>query len=269
MEQLTNAGEILRSTQGEEPLTQGAENLAGLTDPSSSWARLTETQLDPVTLRRHHIRTAKAGDQSAPFDRLRTRLLSHMRMAGHRRIAVTAPTEQCGSSTVVANLALSLARQEDLRVMVLDLNLRKPNLIHLFGLQEAGPRFSVLTGHRRNFDSTCLRIGANLGLSLNATAMEDATERLAHAKTHALLEHIERDFAPDLMLMDLAALSPRDDAIAGLTLADCALLVARADQSSKAEIDAAERTIAENTACLGVVLNACRFSHATESHPHG
>lgn len=259
MEHLTNTDEILRATQSD--LVQGTDP-SSLADPHKSWARLTEVTLDPITLKRHHIRTVKSDSQSAPYDRLRTRMLSHMRAAGHRRVAITSPTGGCGSSTVTANLALSFARQSDLRVMVLDLNLRRPSLIHLFGLQEVGPRFSVLTGHRRNFDSSCLRLGSNLGLSLNATAMDDAAERLAQIKTAALLDHIERDFAPDLMLLDLAALSPMDDAIAGLALADCALLIARADKSTSPEVDAAERIVAENTTCLGVALNACRFTNA-------
>jgi len=260
LEHLTNADEILRKAQGNPDRNPGEQQPADLDDPHKSWSRLTEVTLDPVTLKRHHILTTKADNGSAPYDRLRTRMLSHMRAAGHRRVAITSPTSGCGSSTVVANLALSLARQDDLRVMVLDFNLRNPSLINILGLQESGPRFSVLTGHRRNFDSTCLRVGENLGLSLNATAIDGAAERLAHVKTTALLDHIERDFAPDVMLLDLAALSPMDDAIAALSLADCALLIARADRSTKAEIDTAERIIAENTACLGVVLNACRFS---------
>lgn len=259
MEHITNADEILRSTRSEHVHKPDVSDHTGLADSHKSWARLTEVTLDPITLKRHHIKTAKPDKKSAPYDRLRTRMLSHMRAAGHRRVAITSPTSGCGSSTVTANLALSLARQSDLRIMVIDLNLRSPGLIHLFGLQEAGPRFSILTGHRRNFDSTCLRLGSNLGLSLNATAMNDAAEQLAHVKTAALLDHVERDFAPDLMLLDLAPLTPMDDAIAGLSLVDCALLVARADHSTSAEVDAAERTVAENTACLGVVLNACRF----------
>lgn len=258
MEHIPNTDELLRAAQREP--TQGTDPVssAPISDPSKSWLRLTETTLDPVALLRHHIKSAKPSPQSAPYDQLRTRMLSHMRAAGHKRVAITAPTRGCGSSTVTANLALSLARQSDLRVMVLDLNLRHPSLIRLFDLHAAGPRFSVLLGHRRNFDSTCLRIGDNLGLSLNPTPMDDAAERLAHAKTAALLDHIDRDFAPDITLLDLAALSPMDDAVAGLALADCALLVARADVSTRADVDIAERTIAEHSTCLGVVLNGCR-----------
>lgn len=267
MEQIKNPDEIIRSAQDELEQIDAKLGLKDIGDPAKSWARLTETTLDPVVLKRHHVLTEAPSPQSAPFDRLRTRMLAHMRAANHKRIAITAPTVGCGSSTLVANLALSLARQSDLRIMVIDLNLRDPQLIHTLGLREHGPRFSALTGHRRNFDSTCLRVGKNLALSLNATPIADAAEHLAHAKTVALLDQIERDFSPDLMLFDLPPLHPMDDAISGLFLADCALLVARADKSTIAEIDMAERAIAENTTCLGVVLNACRFPHGAGLSP--
>ena len=266
MEHLTNAEDLLRETK--EHATDAIEP-ATLSDPHKSWARLTEASLDPVTLKRNNILTTLSDSRSAPFDRLRTRMLNHMRAAGHRRVAITSPISGCGSSTITANLALSIARQNDLRVMVMDLNLRSPNLIHLFGLQEEGPRFSMVTGHKRNFDSTCLRLGHNLGLSLNATPMDDAAERLSNAKTANLLDHIEQEFAPDIILLDLAALHPMDDAIAGLSLTDCALLVARADHCTLTQIDTAERLIAENTTCLGVIVNGCRFSQTTKHHANG
>ncbi|MEP3347007.1 MAG: hypothetical protein ABJN34_05690 [Litoreibacter sp.] len=262
MEQLTNTGELLRAAQdtASPSLELNDDARPNSADPHKSWARLTEAPLDPVTLKRHHILTSKPNNKSAPYDQLRTRMLSHMRVAGHRRVAIASPTAGCGSSTITANLALGLARQSDLRIMVLDLNLRQPSLIHLFGLEEAGPRFSVLTGSKRNFDSTCLRVGENLGLSLNATPVNDASERLSHTNTAELLDHVEREFVPDVILLDLAPLSPMDDALAALSLTDCALLVARADHSTNTQIDVAERTMAEHTTCLGVVLNACRFA---------
>lgn len=262
MEHLTSSPKISFPAQGDVQQSTDKTPLDTLIDPAKSWARLTQTVLDPVTLSRQHILTQAPSTRSAPFDQLRTRILNHMRTKNYNRIAITAPTSGCGSSTLVANLALSFARQNDLRIVVLDLNLRNPQLIHIFGLVENGPRFSALVGARRNFDSSCLRVGDNLALSLNATAINDAAEHLVHAKTTALINQIERDFAPDLMLFDLPALRPMDDAIAGLSLADCALLVARADKSTVSDIDLAERTIAENTNCLGVVLNSCRFCDA-------
>jgi len=96
MEQLLDPDGILRSAQ------QGAGT--ELIDASKSWARLNEVTLDPVTLQRHHIVTQTASPRSAPFDRLRTQVLHHMRASGQTRLAVTSAHKGAGSSTLVANL---------------------------------------------------------------------------------------------------------------------------------------------------------------------
>lgn len=261
MEQLVDPENIIRTAQA------GAHS--DLLDTGKSWARLNEIELDPVMLQRHHIVTQSPSAGSAPFDQMRSRLLHHMRKHGHRKLAVTGAHEGAGSSTLVANLALSLARQEDLKVMVFDFDLRAPSLIHLFGLVDPGPRYSALLHHRRNFDSSCLRYGDNLALSLNATGADNAAEVLSHAKTAALLEHIERDFAPDLMIFDLPALLPMDDACAGLLHVDCALVVAQADKTTVEQTDLAEQLVADRTTCLGVVLNQCRFGDPSGIAAHG
>lgn len=256
MEQITNPMEIIEEAKP----TDDRRLHFDLSDPSQAWSRLTEVDMDPISLERNNVVTQAPSQTAAPFDQLRTRILQHMSTQGHRKLAITAAAPACGSSTIVANLALSLARHDDLRVMVFDLDLRAPSLIHIFGLEERGPRFSALSGHRRNFESTCLRYGSTLGLSLNATPIDAASERLASHKTQALLEYVEADYAPDLILFDLPALRPMDDALAGLSLADCALLVAHADRSTLEDIDWAERQVADTCEPLGVVLNKCRFA---------
>lgn len=259
MEQLIDPEGILRDAQ--------VEPNADTLESAKSWTRINEVEFDPVVLQRNHIVTQTPSTASAPFDQMRTRLLHHMRKFGHRKLAVTSAHHGAGNSTLVANLALSFARQSEFKVMVFDFDLRAPSLIHLFGLVAPGPRYSALLHHRRNFDSSCLRINDNLALSLNATEVDDAAEVLSRSKTSSLLNHIERDFAPDLMIFDLPALVPMDDACAGLCHSDCALVVAQADKTTVAQTDLAEQLVADRTTCLGVVLNQCRFGDASGVAP--
>ncbi|MEM8849563.1 MAG: chromosome partitioning ATPase-like protein, partial [Pseudomonadota bacterium] len=59
------------------------------------------------------------------------------------------------------------------------------------------------------------------------------------------------------LLFDLPPLMVSDDALAFLPLADCALMIAAAEQSSLRQVDNCEKEIAAQTAMLGVVLNRC------------
>lgn len=227
--------------------------------PSDAWRQLTEITLDAQTLRRNNIILDQTDPQAVHIDRLRTRCLRVMRSSGLRRLAITSPSPGCGKSTVAANLALSMARQRDLRVMLFDFDLRKPSLIHHFDLADIGPRFSTLLYTRRNFEVTTLRVGRNLALSLNASPAEYPAELLASKRARDLLDTIQQDFEPDLMLFDLPPLLNVDDTLAALDCIDAAILVARADYSTIDQIDQAERLITEQATCLGVVLNQSRF----------
>jgi protein-tyrosine kinase len=227
--------------------------------PKAAWKRLTEVELDPVVLSRNMVVASSPCDVAMPFDIMRTRILAKMKSEGVRRLAITSPTDGCGKSTFVGNLAVSLARKQELRTLVFDFDFRKPNLIRKFGLEEIGPRFSALSGTRRNFDSTCLRVGNNLALSLNNTKPSNPSELLGSQRTRDLLDQIEQDFQPDLILFDLPPLLPVDDARAALEMVDRALIIAMADVSTQAEVDQAQLITAEHGKSMGVILNKCRF----------
>lgn len=226
---------------------------------NSAWKRLNEVSLDPVVLSRNLLVASQPSSASTPFDILRTRIMAKLEKHGQKRLAITSPTDGCGQSTLVGNLALSLARKQDLKTLVFDFNFRKPTLIRKFGLEEIGPRFSALSGTRRNFESTCLRVGHNLGLSLNNTRPSNPSELLGSQHTRDLIDQIETDFQPDIMLFDFGALLPYDDARSALSLVDRVMLVARADETKQAELDQAQVICSEHGKEAHIVLNKCRF----------
>ena len=82
---------------------------------------------------RSHIVTFIGGAEAMAFDALRTKILQQMRANGWRRVAITSPGAACGKSTVALNLAFSLARQPDMRAILLDLDLRRPSLARMVG----------------------------------------------------------------------------------------------------------------------------------------
>lgn len=230
------------------------------TDPARAWLRLTEVQI-PASA---PIRDQTDGAGRAAIDLLRSRIMRQIRRDGLRRLALTAPTHGCGTSLIAACLALSLSKRMDLKVLLFDMNLRAPMLAQLFGLKAVAPRQSVLAGVRRSFDTDCLRIGHNLGLGLSTQAELSPAELLGSTRSAALLNQIEEDFDPDLILYDMPPVLPNDDVVAAADLYDAALLVARADHSALDQIDRAERLIGEQKRCLGVIMNACRFPTQSE-----
>jgi protein-tyrosine kinase len=231
---------------------------------ANAWAGLPEIHLSAAQLARGRIFTAAGGEAAAPFDMLRTRMMRELRARGWRRVAITAPRTATGSSTVAANLAFSLARQSDLRSVLIETDLRHPSLVSMLGL-DARPQFSELLDGTAAPPEHLLRVGETLCLALNSAPVQGAAELLQNRNVPPLLEEIERLLDPSVMIFDLPPMLENDDTLAFLDKVDCALLVVAADSTRMPEIDACVEDLSRHTNALGVVLNKLRTGAEAEN----
>lgn len=229
------------------------------------WEALTEMPLDPDRLENARIIAHQPGATVKAFDLMRTSLLKHLRENGWKRVAITSPTSGCGKTTVCLNLAFSLARQSGLRIMVLEMDLRRPAIVSRLGLHD-NMRFAHVLSDEIGPEEGLLRIGKNLAVGANAHPFSDPAELLSSAHTVAVIDAIEASYKPDVILFDLPPVLVIDDTLAFLDQVDCALLIAAAEESTVAEIDRAGKELANSTKVLGVVLNKCRFLDRTEGY---
>lgn len=228
-------------------------------DTASRWQALPEIGLDRASLIHSRILSQSASEQSTPFDVLRTKILYQMRQNGWRRLAITSPLPQCGKTTTAVNLALALGRQPELRSMLFDFDLRAPSVAQKLGLAQP-PSITPLLRGDRDFAAHGQRIGPNLALALSGEPQTDPTRLLMADSTRDTLAGIQTDYAPDIMIFDLPSILIGDDARAFLQHVDCALILARADQTRYGDFDSCEREVGEYTNVLGVVLNGYRHS---------
>lgn len=224
-----------------------------------AWDRLPEITLSPAALLRNRVFTHAAGPEAMPFDMLRTRMLRQMRANNWRRVAITSPDPGCGKSTITANLALGLARQPDLRAVVLDMDMRLPALARVLGVSQP-PQFADTLAARAAPEDHLRRVGDNLALALNATAVRGSTELLQSPEVAPLLDRIERALAPDIMIFDMPPMLRGDDTLAFLDKVDCTLLIVEAEVTPIADIDRCEQELAQHSNVLGVVLNKLRHT---------
>jgi len=109
------------------------------------------------------------------------------------------------------------------------------------------------------FSDHGLRFGNNVAFGLNNGPISNSSEILQSAKAQECLAEIDARYNPDITLFDLPPLLGADDTFGFLKNVDCALLVAEADKTTIAQIDVAERQLAELTNVLGVILNKSRY----------
>jgi protein-tyrosine kinase len=253
---LAKAREARRTAQfGLDDLTPG--RVARSTLPES-WLALPEITITLEQARHDRVAALMGGNEATPYDMLRSRTIRIMKEAKWRRLAITSPNAGCGKTTVALNLALSLARQKDLRVMLIDLDLRRPNLHKLLGYEPAKSLHEVLGG-ATPFQDAFVRYGDNLVIGMNASAARHPAELLHSEQSRAVLAGIEAQWKPDIVLFDMSPMLASDDNVGFLGNVDCALLVAAAESTSLQNIDVCEKELAQLTKVLGVVLNKCRY----------
>lgn len=235
---------------------------------SGLWSALPVVTPDPSSLREARIVSQDKSDPSfVAFDVLRTRLLSICRDRGWRRIGVTSPTKGCGKSVVSLNLAFSIARNPELRVALIDLDLRAPCLARTMDETAVTRRMRDLLVGAGGPEAVFVRIGENLAVGLNTEREGDSAELLHNARTVAALDDACAALAPEIVLFDLPPVLVGDDTIAFARNLDALLMVAAAEATTAAELGDAERLLHDAAPVIGVVLNKC-LAAPTETYAY-
>jgi protein-tyrosine kinase len=190
------------------------------------------------------------------FDMLRTQILQTMGLNSWQLLAVTSPTPRCGKSVVAANLALSIARHPEKSVLLVDMDLRRPQVARHLGLRRDQGLLSVLEGK-----STLARaiVPAGIGNSRFLVlpcerSVINSSEWMASRAMTALMSDIRRQYEGWTIILDLPPILATDDVISILPQIDCVLFVAAAGFSTAPEIKECNKHL-EAIPVVRVVLN--------------
>ena len=232
-------------------------------DPHASnliaWASMEPLLLDGRRMARNRIVAAERLDPAyLAFDMMRTKIVKSAHDGKWNALAVTSPTAGCGKATIALNLALSLAKQPDLRVVLMDLDLRRPRLSQILGYQTEYSTRGFLTGACR-IEEFFVRIGENLAVGASSEVVPHPAELLQDTRTTWSLKRLRQLLRPDILIYNLPPMLMSDDCLGFLGNVDYAMLVVAAEGSTMAEIDVCERALSEESKLLGVVLNKCRY----------
>jgi protein-tyrosine kinase len=169
-----------------------------------------------------------------------------------KTLGVTSPTAGCGKTLTAINLAFSMARQENRSTMLVDLDLRKPQVTNYLGLK-GHSLLDVLDNRTSLRDATTwIRTeDQQLGV-LGTTSSKGSSERMASSSMRALLNDLKS--VHHSLILDLPPILPTDDVISLLPQVDCILLVAAVGQSKASEIEESVRQL-ESTPLVRLVLN--------------
>lgn len=189
------------------------------------------------------------------FRSLRTSLL--LSTAGHppRCIVLTSATPSEGKTTAAGNLAAILA-QRDTRVLLIDGDLRRPNIHHRFGLNGKIGLTTVLTGATK-LEETVQSVPEipNLYILPSGPVPPFPTEMLSSGAMEAILKRCEEIY--DYIVIDSPPILSVTDGVILARQADAVVLVVRHGKSSKHVVRRARDILLRAGAGItGIVLNA-------------
>jgi capsular exopolysaccharide synthesis family protein len=229
----------------------------GPTSPNGAQWTAPMVQLHSEHLEERRIVSFAQEDPSfIAFNMLRTNIYKTLKDNGWKRLAITSPTASCGKTTVVVNLALSLARQPDCRTVVIDLDLRKPAVGEMLGVASPRSLGQCLEGQAK-LEHCFIQTDQNLFFALNDRPVPNSSEILQDDRIATMLHEIDRNLHPDVMIFDLPPMRVGDDAIGFLPTVQSCLLIAAAGATTATDLRLCQEEITARTNFLGIVLNKC------------
>ncbi|MDX0456652.1 CpsD/CapB family tyrosine-protein kinase [Sinorhizobium medicae] len=224
------------------------------------WKMLSPCRADPRSVAGSwFVTTGRSNPKHAAFDMLRTKLLLALQQKNWKTVAITSPTPGCGKTFVALNLAFSLANQKDCRTVLVDLDLKRPQIAKTLGIEAPSTIEKYLKGESEIGD-VFQRYSDNLAIGASKQAVPFSAELLQNRGAVKQLQEMQQKMNPDVVLFDMPPMLSNDDVVGFLPNVDCVILIAASEQSTLAEVDICEQELSERTNVLGVVLNKCRFA---------
>ena len=223
--------------------------------PAYVASTFTSDQIDEAYMDAHRIVAHKTRCHEADvYRQLRTKVLHIMNSSGYRTLGITSPNYGDGKTTVALNLGISIALDLKQTVLLVDLDLRKPDLHDYLGLTpEAGMTDHLI--HDIPLNKCMIRPPfARVNILPVGSSTDNSSELLGTPKMAALAEELKNRYTDRLVIYDLPPALSQDDPIAFLPQID-AILVVVLDGITKTENIRRCLETLKGANVIGTVLN--------------
>lgn len=229
----------------------GSHDASALGTPSTQ-CHLVARRLDSRRIIGHDT----ANPRSKSFDMVRTQVLQSMDNAAWRFLAVTSPTSGCGTTLTAINLALSIGRQPERAVLLVDLNLQKPDVADRLGIKCRRALLSVIEGRAALQDVIIeARIANSRVLVLpSEVAAPTSSDVITSQPMTAMLQEIRTSYPSSTVIFDLPPVLPTDAVISIAPQMDCVLLVTALNKTTFSDLRACNKYL-NRTHVVRVVVN--------------
>jgi len=201
--------------------------------------------------------TDSGGPAAEAFRLLSVRLRDIRHFRQLKTVLITSTIPQEGKSMVAANLACSLAMGTQQRILLLEGDLRRPSLSHIFGLGKHAGLSERLHGDQALAAYVYRLEGPNVWILPSGSAPTDAAELLRSGRLSIMMDQLKGFF--DWIVIDSPPILPLADTSVWMRLSDGILLITREGITEKKLLQRGLDAI-ESTKLIGAVLNSSTHS---------
>lgn len=191
------------------------------------------------------------------YKQLRTHVLAELDSLGARTLMVTGPTAGVGKTTVSLNLAINASRLPNMKVVLIDFDLRGSSMLEILGSTQSYGTERIAD---RDFSIVRARVSLGGGGPLILPCAErtiDSSERLMSPAANALVARLQRLPKGFLVIYDTPPVLGCDDVAALLPNMDAAVMVVEEGRTSRRELNEAIERI-DAIPVISTVLNKSR-----------
>ena len=199
----------------------------------------------------------------AAYRLLRSRLQNRLKQNNWFSLAIASPSQNDGKSVTALNLAVSIAREKQKPVYLLDLDMRNPSLCAFLGLQEMRPLPDYFLGHAKPAEVLYQTSFPSLIVAGAPYAVDGASEMLAGPRFSELLAHIRLRSPNACVLLDLPPVNVTDEALLVGPRVDAFLIVVSEGRTERKQLAQTLSSLSEFV-IAGVVVNRSSESHTFE-----
>ena len=260
MERIKQALERARSDRQSVPGSQSVSKQIAGQDHSSAGVKLvySNTRVVPVApsvLRRNKLVNGIDDDNIVtPYKMLSTQVVQRLQEHGWNSLAIVSPNAGEGKTLTAVNLAISIARAVDTTVLLVDLNLRDPQVANYFDYKpEKGISDYLIDGTPLDEIFFNPAIDGLVVLPGNQH-VDNSAELLASGRMAQLVEELKARYPARIVLFDLPPLLSTADALAFAPFVESVLLVVEDGRTLESDVTYA-LDLLKVTNVLGTVLN--------------
>jgi protein-tyrosine kinase len=221
------------------------------------YTRTRIVEIAPHVLERHRVAAVANNATTDAFRMLRTQVLMQMRQNGWQTLAVTSPNKGAGKSTVALNLAISFAMELDYTALLVDADLRDPDLRKMLELEPGPGLADYLVGKAVLEDLLIHPLVGNLVVLPGGEPVANTSELMRSPMMAELVRELRGRYPDRLIVFDVPPILSGADTLALSTHMDATILLVEECKTARDDI---ERScdLLRHSNLMGIVLNKSR-----------